>query len=99
MAGRGSAARHRGSDPEVPPFMTGRGRNGGCRERRRSRRVLPRRRNRDVLEDVITYLEMLVRPEGRRVPAPLDKLALMRAENSTASFYRYLYNTVGEPWL
>src|SRR5947208_4450733 len=79
--------------------MTGRGRNGGCRERRRSRRVLPRRRNRDVLEDVITYLEMLVRPEGRRVPAPLDKLALMRAENSTASFYRYLYNTVGEPWL
>ena len=52
-----------------------------------------------MLEDVITYLEMLVRPEGRRVPAPLDKLALMRAENSTASFYRYLYNTVGEPWL
>jgi ribosomal protein S18 acetylase RimI-like enzyme len=52
-----------------------------------------------VLEDVITYLEMLERPAGRRVPAPLDKLALMRAENCTVSFYRYLYNTVGEPWL
>ena len=52
-----------------------------------------------MLEDTITYLEMLERPTGRRVPAPLDKLALMRAENSTLSFYRYLYDTVGEPWL
>jgi GNAT superfamily N-acetyltransferase len=52
-----------------------------------------------MLGDVITYLEMLERPAGRRVPAPLEKLALMRAENSTVSFYRYLYNAVGEPWL
>jgi ribosomal protein S18 acetylase RimI-like enzyme len=52
-----------------------------------------------VLEDVITYLEMLERPVGRRVPAPLEKLALMRAENCTVCFYRYLYDTVGEPWL
>ena len=52
-----------------------------------------------VLEDVITYLEMLARPAGRRAPAPLDKLALMRAEACTVSFYRYLYDTVGAPWL
>jgi GNAT superfamily N-acetyltransferase len=52
-----------------------------------------------ILEDVITYLEMLERPEGRRVPAPFDKLALMRAENCTVSFYRYMYDTVGRPWL
>jgi GNAT superfamily N-acetyltransferase len=52
-----------------------------------------------VLEDVITYLEMLERPAGRRVPMPLDKLALIRAENCTVSFYRYLYDAVGEPWL
>lgn len=52
-----------------------------------------------LLDDTITYLEMLARPSGRRVPAPFDKLALIRAENCTASFYRYLYNTVGEPWL
>jgi len=52
-----------------------------------------------VLEDTITYLEMLERPARPRVPAPLDKLALMRAENCTISFYRYLYDTVGEPWL
>jgi len=52
-----------------------------------------------VLQDTITYLEMLARPEGRRFPAPLETLALMRAENCTVSFYRYLYDTVGEPWL
>ena len=52
-----------------------------------------------LLEDTITYLEMLERPAGRRIPAPLDKLALMRAEACTVSFYRYLYDTVGEPWL
>jgi ribosomal protein S18 acetylase RimI-like enzyme len=52
-----------------------------------------------MLEDTITYLEMLARPAGRRVPAPLEKLALMWAEACTVSFYRYLYDTVGEPWL
>jgi GNAT superfamily N-acetyltransferase len=52
-----------------------------------------------VLDDTITYLEMLARPTGRRVTAPLDMLALMRAENCTVSFYRYIYDTVGEPWL
>ena len=59
----------------------------------------PPRRPRDVLQDVITYLEMLARPATGRFPAPLDKLALMRAEDCTLSFYRYLYTTVGEPWL
>jgi GNAT superfamily N-acetyltransferase len=52
-----------------------------------------------ALEDVITYLEMLERPAGKRVPAPLEKLALMRAEDCTVSFYRYMYDTVGRQWL
>jgi GNAT superfamily N-acetyltransferase len=52
-----------------------------------------------LLDDTITYLEMLERPTGRQLPAPLDRLALMRVEHCTVSFYRYLYNTVGEPWL
>jgi GNAT superfamily N-acetyltransferase len=51
------------------------------------------------IEDVITYLEMLARPAGPRPPPPLERLALMRAERPTVSFYRYLYNTVGERWL
>ncbi len=52
-----------------------------------------------VLHDTITYLEMLARPREARVPLPAGKLALMRAENCTVSFYRYIYNAVDEPWL
>jgi GNAT superfamily N-acetyltransferase len=52
-----------------------------------------------MIDDVITYLEMDARPQTPRVPAPLAKLALMRAEDCTVSFYRYLYETVGTPWL
>jgi len=52
-----------------------------------------------VIDDVITYLEMRERPTNPRIPAPLAKLALMQAENCSVSFYRYLYETVGTPWL
>jgi len=51
------------------------------------------------LSDVITYLEMKAKPARPPVPLPAAKLALMRADRCTVSFYRYLYNTVGEPWL
>jgi len=51
------------------------------------------------LEMVITYLEMRERPTRVPVPHRGEKLALMRAERPTVSWYRYLYNTVGEPWL
>src|SRR5438046_2647195 len=53
-----------------------------------------------LLDDVITYLEMHEPPTTPRLPAPAAvKLALMRAESCTVSFYRYLYETVGTPWL
>jgi GNAT superfamily N-acetyltransferase len=52
-----------------------------------------------LLRLTITYLEMRQRPSRVPAPAPPLKLALMRAEAPTVSFYRYLYNTVGEPWL
>jgi ribosomal protein S18 acetylase RimI-like enzyme len=52
-----------------------------------------------MLDDVITYLEMRERPGGTPIPAPLGRHALMRAEACTVSFYRYLYETVGTPWL
>jgi ribosomal protein S18 acetylase RimI-like enzyme len=52
-----------------------------------------------LLDDVITYLEMHVKPTAPPVPALFGKLALMRAEDLTVSFYRYLYETVGTPWL
>jgi ribosomal protein S18 acetylase RimI-like enzyme len=52
-----------------------------------------------LLDDVITYLEMRDPPATPRLPMPSAKLALMRAEACTVSFYRYLYETVGTPWL
>ena len=51
------------------------------------------------LSDVSTYLEMTARPLRPPLPTPPGKLALMRAENCTVSFYRYIYDAVGEPWL
>jgi len=51
------------------------------------------------LDDVITYLEMHARPPARPAPVPRGKHALMRAEDCTVSFYRYLYAAVGEKWL
>lgn len=51
------------------------------------------------ISDTVTYLEMFERPPTRVLPAPGGRLALMRAENCTVSFYRYLYETVGTPWL
>ena len=49
--------------------------------------------------DTVIYLEMFERPPIRPSPPPLGKLALMRAEECTVSFYRYLYETVGTPWV
>tara|TARA_E500000318_G_scaffold90499_1_gene88435 strand:- start:43 stop:729 length:687 start_codon:yes stop_codon:yes gene_type:complete len=51
------------------------------------------------LEVVISFLEMQSPPERAPAIIPPGKVAIVRAENPTLSFYRYLYNTVGEPWL
>ncbi len=48
----------------------------------------------------ITYLEMLERPGLAHIHPPIGSAtALIRAHRPTISFYRYLYNTVGEPWI
>jgi len=51
-----------------------------------------------TIEAVVTYLEMLAPPRRPMTPAPLGKLAILRAEEPTVSFYRYLYQSVGDPW-
>lgn len=51
------------------------------------------------LECVITYLEMTERPASPTPLAPPGRLALIRAEAPTVPFYRFLYETVGTPWL
>jgi GNAT superfamily N-acetyltransferase len=52
-----------------------------------------------TLSDVITYLEMTERPARPPIPVPAAKLALIRAEHCSVSYYRYLYQAVGERWL
>jgi GNAT superfamily N-acetyltransferase len=53
----------------------------------------------DKLECVVTYLEMREPPRHPNILSGRHKIALMRAESPTISFYRYLYNTIGEDWL
>ena len=52
-----------------------------------------------TLETVITSLEMKHRPTAPSPPSPIKNLALLRANKPTAAFYRYLYASVGAPWL
>jgi GNAT superfamily N-acetyltransferase len=55
----------------------------------------------DYLEVTVTQLEMR-RPELRapvRPPVAQHPLAFQRVHEPTSSYYRYLYDTVGEPWL
>jgi ribosomal protein S18 acetylase RimI-like enzyme len=50
------------------------------------------------LDAVITYLEMTERPTRPSIPRPMGNYALLKLENPPVTYYRYLYNTVGEPW-
>lgn len=51
------------------------------------------------LNVIVTFMEMAAPPAAPRPPTPAGDLRIMRARNPTAAFYRFLYDTVGEPWL
>lgn len=51
------------------------------------------------ISTVVTFLEMNVRPVIPSPPRPALPIALLRARNIPVSFYRYLYEIIGEPWL
>lgn len=52
------------------------------------------------LKSIVTFLEMTQPPAARPHAWPSgDKLVLLRAERPSLAFYRFLYNTVGKPWL
>ncbi|WP_428247130.1 GNAT family N-acetyltransferase [Ferrovibrio sp.] len=48
----------------------------------------------------VVYLDMTTAPAEVPNPAPLldAKLALLKLDNPTPSYYRYLYTAVGKPW-
>ena len=50
------------------------------------------------LRVVTTYLEMKQPPARSPAKPPIEGLSIKR-ERPTVSFYRYLYNSVGAPWL
>ena len=51
-----------------------------------------------TLPTTITYLEMSARPARPPRPAPVGKVALLRAERPPQSFYLWLYRNVGRDW-
>jgi len=52
-----------------------------------------------MITSVITYLEMTERPISPTPARPAQKIALLRAESPSVSYYRYLYREVGKDWL
>lgn len=64
-----------------------------------TRPAVPAASRRDHLPVIVTYLEMTAPPAHAPVRQPAGNLSLVRANPPTWSFYRYLYDTVGEPWL
>jgi GNAT superfamily N-acetyltransferase len=55
----------------------------------------------EYLKVTVTQLEMAHAPTHppRHQPVLPQPVTLMRVHEPTAAFYRYLYDTVGEPWL
>ena len=54
-----------------------------------------RRLNMREIETIVTFLEMTAEPLHHVAPPSNLKLMLMRAENITLDFYRFLYDAVG----
>ena len=55
----------------------------------------------EFIDVTVTSLELVARPARplTRTPSLSQPVMLLRAHQPTTSFYRYLYNTVGQEWL
>ncbi len=51
-----------------------------------------------TVETLVTRLEMRIRPETPLGPPPRPGVTVVEARRISAAFYRFLYDTVGEPW-
>jgi GNAT superfamily N-acetyltransferase len=50
------------------------------------------------LSATVTYLGLETRPSALSPPPPLLRSAILKSEHTPVHFYRYLYNTIGEPY-
>jgi GNAT superfamily N-acetyltransferase len=55
-------------------------------------------RSKRFLPMTVTFLEMKGKPAMIPPPIPSTKVAILRADKPPVHFYRYLYNTIGEPY-
>ena len=61
---------------------------------------VPEGESKGTLEVTITYLEMTAPPQEAPPPRPANiHVALLRVENPTVAFYRFLYAAVGDDWI
>jgi GNAT superfamily N-acetyltransferase len=51
-----------------------------------------------LVKTTVTFLQMTHEPKLVSLIQPHHKVAILRAENPTLHFYRYLYNKVGAPY-
>src|SRR5258708_38985073 len=47
---------------------------------------------------IFTYLGMEARPKAPPPPPPLLKPAILKCEHPPVHFYRYIYDTIGQPY-
>lgn len=52
-----------------------------------------------LIPTTVTSLEMLAPPTGAPVPPPRDGVSLVHARRPSIGYYRWLYESVGAPWL
>lgn len=52
-----------------------------------------------ALQTTVTFLQMHARPERHVAPPSGPRTMLVRADRPPLHFYRYLYESVGKPWV
>ena len=52
----------------------------------------------EMIDTVVTFLEMRQRPSPHRFGTPQGRLAILKAERMPVHFYRYLYDIIGRDY-
>ena len=61
--------------------------------------IFNRKSKEETLEITITYLELRHRSRNDLSHTHQENITVLKADRPTLSYYRYLYNHIGERWL